>query len=66
MFREVVFAETKDRITQAMIDLINKERSGSVVDRSLLRKCVEIYEAMGEGTLEVYNESFQVWSAFMH
>jgi hypothetical protein len=59
-FREVVFTGTKDRVTQAIIDLINKERDGGAVDRALLRKCVEIYEAMGEGTLEVYTEAFQV------
>lgn len=50
----------RDRVTQAMMDLINKERDGAAVDRALLRKCVEIFEAMGEGTLEVYTEAFQV------
>jgi hypothetical protein len=56
----VVFTDMKDRVTQAMMDLINKERDGGAVDRALLRKCVEIFEAMGEGTLEVYTEAFQV------
>ncbi len=60
-FREVVFNESKDKITQAIIDVINRERSGAIVDRTLLRKSVEIYEAMGEGTLEIYTEALQVW-----
>ncbi len=47
-------------MTQAVVDAINRERDGAVVDRTLLRKCVEIYEAMGEGTLEVYTEALQV------
>ena len=57
----MVFNESKDKITQAIIDVINRERSGAIVDRTLLRKSVEIYEAMGEGTLEIYTEALQVW-----
>jgi hypothetical protein len=60
VFREVLFGAVKEKVAKAMIDMINAEREGVVVDRALLRKCVEVFEAMGEGTLEVYNESFQV------
>lgn len=59
VFREVIFNNVKAKATQAIIDIINRERDGAVADRALLRKCVEIYEAMGEGNLEVYQSAFE-------
>lgn len=37
-----------------------RERDGGMGDRALLRKCIEIYEAMGEGNLDVYQSAFEV------
>jgi Cullin family len=36
-----------------------RERDGVPADRALLRKCIEIYEAMGEGNLETYQLAFE-------
>jgi hypothetical protein len=39
--------------------VVCRERDGTPADRALLRKCIEIYEAMGEGNLEVYQTTFE-------
>ena len=40
---------------KALIAMINKERDGEAIDRSMIKKCVDVYEKMGEsgGDLQV-------------
>ena len=59
VFRDVLFTQVKSEVTRAIITMINNEREGKAVDRSLLRQCVEVFEAMGEGNLEVYQDDFE-------
>jgi cullin 1 len=41
------------------VDLINKERGGAMVDKALIRSCIEVYEKMGMGTLDAYVADFE-------
>lgn len=59
LFRTLVFDVVKKDVTNAIIDLVNEERAGIAIDRSLVRACVELYESMGVGTLEVYLADFE-------
>ena len=42
-----------------MLNLIDSEREGSEVDRTPLKSCVELFEAMGMGSLDVYKSDFE-------
>ena len=54
LFKNIVFDEVKADVVKAMLVVIDTEREGGEVDRELLRQCVEVFDAMGMGTLEVY------------
>eukprot|EP00613_Pedinella_sp_CCMP2098_P057863 CAMPEP_0171851480 /NCGR_PEP_ID=MMETSP0992-20121227/21049_1 /TAXON_ID=483369 /ORGANISM="non described non described, Strain CCMP2098" /LENGTH=612 /DNA_ID=CAMNT_0012471393 /DNA_START=116 /DNA_END=1951 /DNA_ORIENTATION=- len=58
-FKRLVFDEVKADVTAAMLDIINQERDGAVVDRQLLKQCVMLFEAMGMGCLDAYNLDFE-------
>eukprot|EP00615_Pteridomonas_danica_P010351 CAMPEP_0114360526 /NCGR_PEP_ID=MMETSP0101-20121206/23934_1 /TAXON_ID=38822 ORGANISM="Pteridomonas danica, Strain PT" /NCGR_SAMPLE_ID=MMETSP0101 /ASSEMBLY_ACC=CAM_ASM_000211 /LENGTH=638 /DNA_ID=CAMNT_0001504815 /DNA_START=386 /DNA_END=2302 /DNA_ORIENTATION=- len=58
-FKALIFDEVKVDVTNAMLDLINQERDGAQVDRSLLKNCVLLYEAMGMGCLDAYTMDFE-------
>lgn len=53
-FKSIVFDVVKKDVTDSILRLIEKEREDGDVDRSLIRKCVKLYEEMGMGSLEVY------------
>ncbi|KAF1333797.1 Cullin protein 1, partial [Globisporangium splendens] len=53
-FDRVVFQKVKGRVKFAMLDLIEKERNGEIIDTTLMRNCVEIFEVMGMKSLDVY------------
>ncbi|DBA04843.1 TPA: hypothetical protein N0F65_004480 [Lagenidium giganteum] len=58
-FDRVVFQKMKARVKDAMIELIEKERNGEIIDTTLLRTCVEVFEVMGMKTLDVYINHFE-------
>ena len=51
--------KVKDDVANAMLTLINAERDGAVVDRGLLKACVQLFEAMGMGSLDAYTLDFE-------
>ncbi|TYZ59067.1 hypothetical protein PybrP1_012610 [[Pythium] brassicae (nom. inval.)] len=53
-FDRVVFQKVKGRVKWAMLELIEKERNGELIDTTLMRNCVEIFEVMGMKSLDVY------------
>lgn len=53
-FDRVVFQKVKGRVKWAMLELIEKERNGEIIDTTLMRNCVEIFEVMGMKSLDVY------------
>eukprot|EP00937_MAST-01D_sp_MAST-1D-sp2_P006022 g6022.t1 len=58
-FKTLVFDEVKKDTTEAMLAVVNQEREGQEVDRALLRSCVEVFESMGMGSLDAYNQDFE-------
>lgn len=58
-FKSLIFDMVKKDVMNSMLQLINDERDGAEVDRSLIRSCVEIFEKMGMGSLEVYMADFE-------
>jgi cullin 1 len=58
-FRTIVYDEMKPVTTAAVLSLINDERSGLIVDKSLIKSIMELYENMGMGTLEAYSADFE-------
>jgi len=58
-FRDLVYNVVKRNVVNAMLDVINQEREGTIVDRTLIKDCVELFEAMGMGALDAYNADFE-------
>jgi len=58
-FRDKVYDEIKGDATAAIHGLINEEREGRIIDKSLVKSVVELYESMGMGTLEAYNTDLE-------
>lgn len=58
-FDRVVFQKVKGRVKWAMIELIEKERNGEIIDTTLMRNCVEIFEVMGMKSLDVYQTQLE-------
>ncbi|KDO35014.1 hypothetical protein SPRG_01077 [Saprolegnia parasitica CBS 223.65] len=58
-FKSVVFEGIKKDVVDAMLELVEKEREGEIVDTTLLRNCIEVFETMGMGTLDVYVTDFE-------
>lgn len=58
-FKKLVFEEFKRPVANSMLSLVNKEREGSTVNKELIRQCVFLFEAMGMGTLDVYQTDLE-------
>lgn len=58
-FKTLVFDVVKKDACNAMLALVNRERDGEMIDRDLLKSCVEVFEAMGLGTLDAYTQDFE-------
>lgn len=60
LFKNIIFDVLKKDVTNSILDLINNERDNSVVDRSLLKDAVQIFESMGMGSLDVYTTDLEI------
>lgn len=58
-YKTIVFDSVKREITEAIVELINRERGGALVDKELIRSCIQVYEKMGMGTLDAYVADFE-------
>jgi cullin 1 len=59
-FKSIIFDAVAKDVTDAIIKLINTERLKEIdIDRTLIRKCIEVYELMGMGSLETYTADFE-------
>jgi cullin 1 len=59
-FKTIVYDGVKKDVTTAVLTCINDEREGRVIDRDLIKKCVQIYIKMGMGNLDAYESDFEV------
>mmetsp|Transcript_19408 Transcript_19408/g.39851 ORF Transcript_19408/g.39851 Transcript_19408/m.39851 type:complete len:741 (-) Transcript_19408:1236-3458(-) len=58
-FKTNIYDEIKDETTSAIHGLIEEEREGKIIDKSLVKSVVELYESMGMGTLDAYNHDLE-------
>ncbi len=59
-FKIEVYDKIKAHTTSAVLDMIHEERqSGTLIDATLLRNIVGLYEAMGMGTLDAYRADLE-------
>ena len=49
-FRTKIYDVIKADATAAILTLVNDERSGKIIDKSLIKSIIELYEHMGMGT----------------
>lgn len=59
IFKTEVYDKVKASATAAVLDMINEERESGIIDTILLRSIVELYEAMGMGTLDAYTADLE-------
>lgn len=58
-FKTKIYDEMKADTTRAILGLINDEREGKIIDKSLVKSIVELYENMGMGSLDAYNADLE-------
>lgn len=59
-FKTIIFDAIKKDVTDAIVRLINVEREKElVIDRGLIRSCIQIYEGMGLKSLDTYVADFE-------
>ena len=58
-FKTHIYDEMKQDTTAAILTLINEEREGEIIDKTLVKSIVELYESMGMGTLDAYTADLE-------
>ena len=59
-FKEHIYDEIKGDATEAILSLINQEREGTLIDKTLIKTIVELYEKIGMNNLESYTLDLEV------
>ncbi|KAK7284680.1 hypothetical protein RJT34_19430 [Clitoria ternatea] len=59
-FRDLVYMEVRANARKAVITLIDKEREGEQIDRSLLKNVLDIFVEIGMGEMDRYEQDFEV------
>mmetsp|Transcript_1513 Transcript_1513/g.2861 ORF Transcript_1513/g.2861 Transcript_1513/m.2861 type:complete len:727 (-) Transcript_1513:547-2727(-) len=58
-FKSHIYDGTKAESAAAILSLINEEREGEIIDKTLVKSIVELYESMGMGGLEAYTADLE-------
>lgn len=58
-FRDVIFDEMSSSFTDAFLEAVQTGRDGEVVDSSMMKATVDVFEAMGMGSLSCYEQSLE-------
>jgi len=58
-FKENIYEEIKRESTNAIIGLIDQEREGNMIDKTLIKTNIELYENIGMGILESYTTDLE-------
>ncbi|CAM6011614.1 unnamed protein product [Sphagnum balticum] len=58
-FRDLVYAEMKTNVKDAVITLIDREREGEQIDRALLKNVLGIFVEIGMGNMDAYETDFE-------
>ncbi|KAI4349627.1 hypothetical protein L6164_010192 [Bauhinia variegata] len=59
-FRDLVYTASCANARDAVITLIDKEREGEQIDRSLLKNVLDIFVEIGMGQMDQYEQDFEV------
>ncbi len=59
-FKILVYDYLKPNLIKAVLELINNERQGAIIDSDLMVSCIDIFANMGMGTLDTYHVDFEV------
>lgn len=59
-FKTQIYDEMKPETTKAILKLIDEEREGEIIDKTLVKSIVELYEAMGMSSLDAYTVDLEV------
>jgi cullin 1 len=58
-FRDQIYEETRRDATESLLQMITAERDGEIIDKSLVKNIIELFESMGMGSLDAYNADFE-------
>uniref|UniRef100_A0ACD5W0N4 Uncharacterized protein n=1 Tax=Avena sativa TaxID=4498 RepID=A0ACD5W0N4_AVESA len=58
-FHDLVFNELKTTLATIVIDMVDDERDGQLIDRALVKDVLGIYVEIGRGSLGVYELDFE-------
>jgi len=58
-FKTHIYDEMKRDATASILTLIDEEREGMLIDKSLVKCIVELYDSMGMGNLEAYTADLE-------
>lgn len=58
-FKTHIYDEVKVDATKAIRHLIDEEREGKIVEKTLIKNIVELYESMGMGNLDAYTTDLE-------
>ncbi|KAK2646119.1 hypothetical protein Ddye_021314 [Dipteronia dyeriana] len=59
LFRDMVYLELNGKVRDAVISLIDQEREGEQIDRSLLKNVLDIFVEIGMGQMDHYENDFE-------
>ncbi len=62
-FKDLVYDHLKEKVMKGVLELINSEREGAIIDSDLMMSCLDIFANMGMGTLDTYYTDFEVGSS---
>ncbi|KAK1740548.1 cullin family protein [Skeletonema marinoi] len=58
-FKDEIYMNVKDNTTSSIISLIDEEREGEIIDKTLVKNIIELYEQMGMGSLDSYTNDLE-------
>ena len=58
-FRDLVFEAIKDKVKDAVIALIDREREGEEIDRTLVKNVLNLFVEIDEGKMHCYEKDFE-------
>jgi cullin 1 len=58
-FKTNIYEHVKVGAKDAIIELIDKERDGEIINKDLILNTVKLYESMGMGSLDTYNNDLE-------
>lgn len=60
-FKSIVYEEFKVKAREAVLAQMEKDREGEIVDTDLLRDTLAIFQEVGMGSMEAYENDFEVY-----